>query len=118
MQNNYITVSKVLIGLILFKLIRLLQLIVREVIAISIIFISPRFSLKMPLLINNEQKQARYLNIDTENPDILVNVHIYQDNCVLSLDSSGFSLHRRGYRPAMGLAPLEETLASALLAIA
>lgn len=57
-------------------------------------------------------------DIDVNHPDIVVNVHIYQDNCVISLDSSGFSLHRRGYRPAMGLAPLKETLAAALLAIA
>jgi putative N6-adenine-specific DNA methylase len=54
-------------------------------------------------------------DIDPENPDILVNVHIRDDNCTVSLDSSGESLHRRGYRPAMGLAPLKETLAAAIL---
>lgn len=57
-------------------------------------------------------------SVDTQNPDVLINVHIYQDHCVLSLDSSGGSLHRRGYRPAMGLAPLKETLAAALLDMA
>lgn len=57
-------------------------------------------------------------SIDTENPDILINAHIYQDRCILSLDSSGTSLHRRGYRPAVGFAPLKETLAAALLDIA
>ncbi|HEY9597359.1 MAG TPA: THUMP domain-containing protein [Cyanophyceae cyanobacterium] len=57
-------------------------------------------------------------SIDTKNPDLLVNAHIYQDRCTLSLDSSGGSLHRRGYRPAMGLAPLKETLAAALLDMA
>lgn len=57
-------------------------------------------------------------SIDTKNPDLLVNAHIYQDRCTLSLDSSGDSLHRRGYRPAMGLAPLKETLAAALLDMA
>jgi putative N6-adenine-specific DNA methylase len=57
-------------------------------------------------------------SIDTENPDLLINVHIYQDRCILSLDSSGASLHRRGYRPAMGVAPLKETLAAALLDMA
>jgi putative N6-adenine-specific DNA methylase len=57
-------------------------------------------------------------SVDTQNPDVLINVHIYQDHCVLSLDSSGGSLHRRGYRPAMGLAPLKETLAAALLNMA
>lgn len=53
--------------------------------------------------------------VDVNEPDILVNAHIYQNRCLLSLDSSGSSLHRRGYRPAMGLAPLKETLAAALL---
>ncbi|HAA26369.1 MAG TPA: RNA methyltransferase [Cyanobacteria bacterium UBA8553] len=54
-------------------------------------------------------------SIDTENPDLQINAHIHQDRCIISLDSSGTSLHRRGYRPAMGLAPLKETLAAALL---
>lgn len=57
-------------------------------------------------------------SIDTQNPDILINAHIYQDRCTLSLDSSGTSLHRRGYRPAVGSAPLKETLAAALLDMA
>lgn len=57
-------------------------------------------------------------SIDTQNPDILINAHIYQDRCTLSLDSSGTSLHRRGYRPAVGPAPLKETLAAALLDMA
>lgn len=56
--------------------------------------------------------------IDTKNPDVLVNVHLQQQRCILSLDSSGTSLHRRGYRQAMGTAPLKETLAAALLDIA
>src|SRR4028119_757565 len=47
-------------------------------------------------------------SIDIQNPDLQINVHIYQDRCTLSLDSSGTSLHRRGYRPAMGLAPRSE----------
>ncbi|MFE4107572.1 THUMP domain-containing class I SAM-dependent RNA methyltransferase [Almyronema epifaneia] len=54
-------------------------------------------------------------SIDTEAPDVRVNVHIYRDRCTVSLDSSGESLHRRGYRPAMGDAPLKETLAAALI---
>ncbi|MBE9128802.1 MULTISPECIES: THUMP domain-containing class I SAM-dependent RNA methyltransferase [unclassified Coleofasciculus] len=57
-------------------------------------------------------------SVDTKNPDILVNSHIHQNRCILSLDSSGASLHRRGYRPAVGLAPLKETLAAALLELA
>ncbi|HAC64230.1 MAG TPA: RNA methyltransferase [Cyanothece sp. UBA12306] len=68
-----------------------------------------------------EQQQERLntrSNIDTKNPDIIINAHIKNDNCTISLDSSGDSLHRRGYRPAMGLAPLKETLAAALLEMA
>jgi putative N6-adenine-specific DNA methylase len=57
-------------------------------------------------------------NVDTKNPDLLINVHIHKDRCILSLDSSGGSLHRRGYRPAVGVAPLKETLAAALLEMA
>ena len=63
-------------------------------------------------------KSGQRSTIDTKNPDVLVNVHIEQDRCILSLDSSGMSLHRRGYRQAMGTAPLKETLAAALLDMA
>ncbi len=57
-------------------------------------------------------------NIDPKHPDILINAHIDNHRCILSLDSSLTSLHRRGYRPAMGIAPLKETLAAALLEMA
>lgn len=57
-------------------------------------------------------------SVDTENPDLQINAHIHEDRCIISLDSSGTSLHRRGYRPAMGVAPLKETLAAALLDMA
>lgn len=54
-------------------------------------------------------------DVDTHDPDLQINVHIDHDGCTLSLDSSGQSLHRRGYRPAMGDAPLKESLAAALI---
>ncbi|MEM7772821.1 MAG: THUMP domain-containing protein [Cyanobacteria bacterium P01_A01_bin.37] len=64
-------------------------------------------------------QQRQQLNerssIDTDNPDLTITVHIQENLCTVSLDSSGGSLHRRGYRPAVGLAPLKETLASALI---
>lgn len=70
-------------------------------------------------IIDQQRRQfGQRSSVDTENPDLLINVHIYQERCILSLDSSGASLHRRGYRPAMGLAPLKETLAAALLEMA
>jgi putative N6-adenine-specific DNA methylase len=70
-------------------------------------------------IVDQQRRQfGQRSSVDTENPDLLINAHIYQDRCILSLDSSGASLHRRGYRPAMGLAPLKETLAAALLEMA
>lgn len=70
-------------------------------------------------IVDQQRRQfGQRSSIDTENPDILINIHIHQDRGILSLDSSGKSLHRRGYRPAMGIAPLKETLAAALLELA
>ncbi|MDJ0647293.1 MAG: THUMP domain-containing protein [Xenococcaceae cyanobacterium MO_188.B19] len=63
------------------------------------------------------KKYGRRSDIDVKNPDLLVNGHINNNRCTLSLDSSASSLHRRGYRPAMGLAPLKETLAAAIIAM-
>ncbi|MEM9266794.1 MAG: THUMP domain-containing protein [Cyanobacteria bacterium P01_F01_bin.13] len=54
-------------------------------------------------------------DVDTEIPDVQINVHIKDNTATVSLDSSGSSLHRRGYRPAMGTAPLKESLAAALV---
>ncbi|BFM39479.1 THUMP domain-containing protein [Synechocystis sp. LKSZ1] len=65
-----------------------------------------------------DQQRERYgqrSSIELEQPQIVVNAHIDHNRCHLSLDSSGVSLHRRGYRPALGLAPLKETLAAAIL---
>ncbi len=53
--------------------------------------------------------------IDTHQPEVRLNVHIQDDTATVSLDSSGSSLHRRGYRPAVGAAPLKESLAAALV---
>ena len=54
-------------------------------------------------------------SVDTENPDIRINVYMKNDLAQVSLDLSGSSLHRRGYRVEGGLAPLKENLAAAIL---
>lgn len=74
--------------------------------------------IKNAIVDRQRKKTGKRSNIDVENPDILINAHIEGNRCILSLDSSGGSLHRRGYRPAMGLAPLKETLAAAILDLA
>ena len=61
------------------------------------------------------EKTGKRPNVNTENPDIVVNVHIYKNNCTVSLDSSGESLHKRGYRVKQGDAPLNEVLAAAMI---
>ncbi len=55
--------------------------------------------------------------IDTQHPEVRLNLHIQDDTATVSLDSSGSSLHRRGYRPAVGAAPLKESLAAALVTL-
>ncbi|MGF1540359.1 MAG: class I SAM-dependent RNA methyltransferase [Pleurocapsa sp.] len=64
------------------------------------------------------KQSGKRSSVDVENPDLLIHAHLDNNRCLLSLDSSGSSLHRRGYRPAMGAAPLKETLAAAILEIA
>ena len=54
-------------------------------------------------------------NVNTKNPDIRINIHISNDKCTISLDSSGDSLHKRGYRHATNEAPISEVLASGLI---
>ena len=54
-------------------------------------------------------------NISVANPDIRLNMHVAEDKCTLSLDSSGESLHRRGYRQESVEAPLNEVLAAGMI---
>ena len=54
-------------------------------------------------------------NISVSNPDIRLNIHIAEDDATLSLDSSGESLHRRGYRQESVEAPLNEVLAAGMI---
>ncbi|MGF1533069.1 MAG: class I SAM-dependent RNA methyltransferase [Bernardetiaceae bacterium] len=57
-------------------------------------------------------------SVDVENPDMQVHIHINGSTCSVSLDSSGDSLHRRGYRLEGNEAPLNEVLAAGLLKLA
>ncbi|NCC52402.1 MAG: class I SAM-dependent RNA methyltransferase [Spartobacteria bacterium] len=54
-------------------------------------------------------------NVDTDNPDVCFNLHIQGDKATISLDVSGQSLHRRGYRTLGVEAPMQETLAAAII---
>lgn len=89
----------------------------------STVFHSPLFrnsmfaSLKVKDAIADRfrQKHGRRPDVDTKTPDIQFHVHISNDKCTISLDSSGESLHKRGYRQLQGDAPLNEVLAAGMI---
>jgi len=61
------------------------------------------------------ERCGRRPSVQLEQPDIRINAHLDADQAVISLDLSGDSLHRRGYRTEAGPAPLKENLAAAVL---
>jgi putative N6-adenine-specific DNA methylase len=54
-------------------------------------------------------------DVDVKFPDLRINIHIHDSHCNVALDSSGRSLHHRGYRTATNIAPINEVLAAGLL---
>lgn len=54
-------------------------------------------------------------SVDLEAPDLSIHVHLFKDRCTISADTSGDSLHKRGWRRYQGRAPLAETLAAAVV---
>jgi putative N6-adenine-specific DNA methylase len=61
------------------------------------------------------ERVGRRPSVDVDEPMVGLNLHVYRDRAVLSLDSSGESLHKRGYRPVLTRAPLNEALAAAIV---
>jgi putative N6-adenine-specific DNA methylase len=60
-------------------------------------------------------KTGKRPNVELQNPTLRIHVHIYENEAEISLDSSGESLHKRGYRQQQGDAPLNETLAAGMI---
>nr|MBC8436211.1 hypothetical protein [Bacteroidota bacterium] len=54
-------------------------------------------------------------SVDLKSPDLRINIHLNKEQCSVSLDSSGSSLHKRGYRQRTWEAPLSEVLAAGLI---
>ena len=61
------------------------------------------------------EKTGKRPSVDLDNPGLRINVHLFKNTCTVSLDSSGNSLHKRGYRRQTGIAPLNEVLAAGLI---
>lgn len=61
------------------------------------------------------EKYQKRPSVRVNNPDLYINIHISHNNCTLSIDSSGESLHKRGYRVDQTEAPLNEVLAAGMI---
>jgi len=60
-------------------------------------------------------RKGKRPSVDLDHSDLAINLHLVDNHATLSLDSSGDSLHKRGYRTATGPAPLNEVLAAGLI---
>ncbi|MBE6308267.1 MAG: RNA methyltransferase [Bacteroidales bacterium] len=61
------------------------------------------------------EKSGRRPSVRLNNPDLMFHIHIAHEDCTLAFDSSGESLHRRGYRVETGPAPINEVLAAGMI---
>ena len=61
------------------------------------------------------KKYSKRPDVDPKNPDVTINLHINKHTCTVSLDSSGESLHKRGYKSDTIIAPMNEVLAAGLI---
>ncbi len=61
------------------------------------------------------EKFGKRPDVDLDFPDLRINIHIENNFCNVSFDSSGDSLHKRGYRSATNIAPINEVLAAGML---
>ena len=64
------------------------------------------------------EKANKRPSVSTQEPDMIINVHVANEQVTVSLDSSGESLHKRGYRVATTEAPISEVLAAGMLLMA
>ena len=62
-----------------------------------------------------KERTGQRPSVRLSNPDMAIHIHISHNDCTLALDSSGESLHRRGYRVEQGEAPLNEVLAAGMI---
>lgn len=61
------------------------------------------------------RKYGKRPDVETRFPDLRINIYMHDNHCIVSLDSSSVSLHKRGYRRETGAAPLNEVLAAGMI---
>lgn len=64
-----------------------------------------------------KEKYDKRPSVDRSNPDVWINLHIDKNRAKISIDTSGGPLHKRGYRKESVAAPMQETLAAAIIKI-
>ena len=64
------------------------------------------------------EKTGQRPSVDKDFPDLRINIHIDRDQVSVALDTSGTSLHQRGYKTATNIAPINEVLAAGMLLLA
>ncbi len=74
-----------------------------------------KYKVKDAIVDQFRERYGKRPNISVSDPDIRLNIHIADDKATVSLDSSGDSLHRRGYRQETVEAPLNEVLAAGMI---
>ena len=73
------------------------------------------YRLKAAIVAQFRSRYNRRPFVDSEHPQVRINLHIREESCDILLDSSGDSLHKRGYRVAQDVAPLNEVLAAGMI---
>ncbi|MCB0581820.1 MAG: class I SAM-dependent RNA methyltransferase [Phaeodactylibacter sp.] len=99
---------------------------VRDTLAVDAAVNSPHFNHSKYIALKTKdaivdrfrKEEGRRPNVSLHRPRLRVNVHIYQEECTVSLDSSEESLHKRGYRVDALEAPINEVLAAGMILLA
>jgi putative N6-adenine-specific DNA methylase len=96
---------------------------VSDLIAVETVLLSKRYRhsgfvsqrVKDGIVDRFRDKTGRRPSVDLKNPHVKINIHLTDAECTVSLDSSGESLHKRGYRTRPYIAPLNEVLAAGMI---
>ncbi len=64
-----------------------------------------------------QKKYNKRPSVDKENPDVIINLNINDNKVIISFDTTGFPMYKRGYRDQTVPAPMAETLAAAMLRV-
>ena len=122
-KQDFKMIAKTIFGLAVQSINWADYLEVSDTIAIDTVMHSDRFThsqylsqkTKDAIVDQFRAKTGERPSVDLDRPTLRINMHIFNDEATLSFDSSGESLHKRGYRDKTNLAPINEVLAAGLV---